>query len=93
MDAKSAIILLSTLLPAIAVGYILRTNGKTINFAVVGAVIVYIVSVATTYVTFYLSSTMNLQATDMVLVTPIVIAAVFYFLLKGLKIGNDPNQR
>ncbi len=84
-----AIILLSTLLPAFAVGYILRTNGKTINFAAVGGTIVYVVSVVMIYATFFVSSTMNMRAEDLVLLEPLVIAALFYFLLRGSKMGNE----
>ena len=89
MDGKIAIILFSTLLPAFAVGYVLRTNGKTINFAVVGATLVYVVSIVMIFFSFYLASMMNMRADDLVLILPFIVAALFYFLLRGSKKGNE----
>ena len=89
MDGKIAIILFSTLLPAFAVGYVLRTNGKTINFAVVGATLVYVVSVVLIFFSFYAASMMNMRADDLVLILPFIVAALFYFLLRGSKKGNE----
>ncbi|MQA66038.1 MAG: hypothetical protein GEU76_09080 [Alphaproteobacteria bacterium] len=89
MDGKIAIILFSTLLPAFVVGYVLRTNGKTINFAVVGATLVYVVSVGMIFFSFYLASMMNMRADDLVLILPFIVAALFYFLLRGSKKGNE----
>lgn len=89
MDGKIAIILFSTLLPAFAVGYVLRTNGKNINFAVIGATLVYVVSVVLIFLSFYLASVMNMRGDDLVLILPFIIAALFYYLLKGSKYGNE----
>jgi hypothetical protein len=89
VDGKIAIILFSTLLPAFAVGYVLRTNGKTINFAVVGATLVYVVSIVMIFFSFYLASMMNMRADDLVLILPFIVAALFYFLLRGSKKGNE----
>jgi hypothetical protein len=89
VDGKIAIILFSTLLPAFAVGYVLRTNGKTINFAVVGATLVYVVSVVLIFFSFYAASMMNMRADDLVLILPFIVAALFYFLLRGSKKGNE----
>jgi hypothetical protein len=89
VDGKIAIILFSTLLPAFVVGYVLRTNGKTINFAVVGATLVYVVSVGMIFFSFYLASMMNMRADDLVLILPFIVAALFYFLLRGSKKGNE----
>jgi hypothetical protein len=89
VDGKIAIILFSTLLPAFAVGYVLRTNGKTINFAVVGATLVYVVSVVMIFFSFYAASMMNMRADDLVLILPFIVAVLFYFLLRGSKKGNE----
>jgi hypothetical protein len=89
VDGKIAIILFSTLLPAFAVGYVLRTNGKNINFAVIGATLVYVVSVVLIFLSFYLASLMNMRGDDLVLILPFIIAALFYYLLKGSKYGNE----
>lgn len=89
MDGKIVIILFSTLLPAFVVGYVLRTNGKTINFAVVGATLVYVVSVVLIFLSFYLASMMNMRGDDLVLALPFIVAALFYFLLRGSKHGNE----
>jgi biotin transporter BioY len=90
VDGKIAIILFSTLLPAFVVGYVLRTNGKTINFAVIGATLVYVASVVLIFLSFYLASMMNMRGDDLVLVLPFIVAALFYFLLKGSRHGNEP---
>jgi hypothetical protein len=71
------------------VGYVLRTNGKTINFAVVGATLVYVVSVVLIFFSFYAASMMNMRADDLVLILPFIVAALFYFLLRGSKKGNE----
>jgi hypothetical protein len=89
VDGKIAIILFSTLLPAFAVGYVLRTNGKNINFAVIGATLVYVVSVVLIFLSFYLASLMNMRGDDLVLILPFIIAALFYYLLKSSKYGNE----
>lgn len=89
MDGKIAIILLSTLLPAFAVGYLLRSNGKTINFAAVGGTVVYVVSVGVIFFSAYAAGMMNMRADDLVLILPLIIAALFYFLLRGMKGGNE----
>lgn len=89
MDEKLAIILLSTLLPAAAVTYVLRTNGKRLNFAIWGGVVVYLASVAMIFLLFWVSTWINMPATDLVLLLPFGIAAIFYWLFKGSKYGNE----
>jgi hypothetical protein len=89
LDGKIAIILFSTLLPAFVVGYVLRTNGKTINFAAVGGTVVYVVSVLLIFGSIYAAGAMNMRADDLVLILPFITAGVFYFLLKGMKSGNE----
>ncbi len=89
MDEKLLIILLSTFLPAIAVGYVLRTNGKTLNFALFGGTLVYVVSVAMTFFLFWASPRINMPADDLVLLLPIIIGVLFYWLLKGSRIGDQ----
>ncbi len=88
MDGKIVIILLSTLLPAFVVGYLLRSGGKTINFAAVGGTVVYVVSVLLIFLSAYIASAINMRSDDLVLILPMVTAALFYFLLKGMGGGN-----
>ena len=89
MDEKLLIILLSTLLPAAAVAYVLRTNGKTLNFAVIGGTVVYVASVAMIFGLFLAADWFNMRADDLVLLLPFGIAALFYWLFKGSKIGDE----
>lgn len=89
MDEKLAIILLSTLLPAGAVGYVLRTNGKTLNFAIFGATLIYVVSVALVFILIWSAKFINMPAADLILLLPFIVAALFYWLFKGLRIGNE----
>ncbi len=88
MDGKIAIILVSTLLPAFVVGYLLRSGGKTINFAAVGGTIVYVVSILLIFMSAYIAGAMNMRADDLVLIMPLITAALFYFLLKGMGGGK-----
>ena len=89
MDQKLGIILLSTLIPAAAVAYVLRTNGKRLNFAVWGGVVVYLASVAMILLLFWASSWIHMPATDLILLLPFGIAVIFYWLFRGSKLGNE----
>jgi hypothetical protein len=89
VDEKLAIILLSTLFPAVGAAYVLRTNGKTINFASIGGTVIYLSSVAMTFGLIYGAEWLNMQANDLILLLPFGVAAVFYWLLKGSKMGNE----
>lgn len=89
MDPKLAIITLSTLAPAFAVGFVLRGNGKTLNFSIFGGTLVWVVSVLLIYAGFYLANVINMPIDALILFLPIAIAGVFYFLLKGMKTGNE----
>ena len=84
-----AIILFSTLFPAIGAAYVLRTNGKTINFAVVGGTVIYVASVVMTFGLLFGAQRFNMQANDLILLLPFGIAGLFYWLLKGSKMGNE----
>jgi hypothetical protein len=50
---------------------------------------VYVVSVVLIFLSFYLASLMNMRGDDLVLILPFIIAALFYYLLKGSKYGNE----
>lgn len=89
MDEMIAIILISTLFPAAGAAYILRTNGKTLNFAIIGGTVIYVVSLVTIFVLLYAAKRFNMQGTDLVLLLPFVVAGLFYWLLKGSKMGNE----
>jgi hypothetical protein len=89
MGSKIAIILFSTLLPAFVVGYVLRTNGKTINFAVIGGTVIYVVSIVLIFLAFYMSDVLNMRADDLVLMLPLIVGALGYFFLKGSNAGNE----
>jgi len=83
------IILLSTLLPAIGAAYILRTNGKTINFAIIGGTVIYVASIVMIFGLLYGAKRFNMQANDLILLLPFGVAGLFYWLLKGSKMGNE----
>lgn len=89
MDGKIAIILLSTLVPSLVVGYVLRTNGKTLNFSVIGGTAVYVVSIVLIYASFFVAPLMNMHALDLIPLLPIVVAAFFYFFLKNSDRGEE----
>ncbi len=84
-----AIILFSTLFPAIGAAYVLRTNGKTINFAVIGGTVIYLSSVTMTFALLLGAKRFNMQANDLILLLPFGIAGLFYWLLKGTKMGDE----
>lgn len=84
-----AIILFSTLFPAIGAAYVLRTNGKTINFAVIGGTVIYLSSVTMTFGLLLGAKQFNMQANDLILLLPFGIAGLFYWLLKGTKMGDE----
>jgi hypothetical protein len=89
VDDKLAIMMFSTLLPSFAVGYVLRTSGKTLNFAVFGATVIWVVSAGMIYAGLFLASRLNMPLDALIIFLPIAIAAVFYFLFKGMKAGNE----
>ncbi|MCH8918109.1 MAG: hypothetical protein IIC52_08640 [Proteobacteria bacterium] len=89
MDEMLAIILFSTLFPAIGAAYVLRTNGKTINFAVIGGTVIYLSSVTMTFALLLGAKRFNMQANDLILLLPFGIAGLFYWLLKGTKMGDE----
>ena len=89
MDEKLAIILLSTLFPAVCAAYVLRTNGKTLNFAAIGGTVIYLASVAMTFGLIYGAKRLNMQANDLILLLPFGVAVIFYWLFKGSKLGNE----
>jgi hypothetical protein len=89
LDQMMAIILFSTLLPAIGAAYVLRTNGKTINFAIVGGTLIYVASIVMIFLLFYGAKRFNMQGTDLILLLPFGVAGLFYWLLKGSKMGNE----
>ena len=89
MDEMLAIILLSTLFPAVGAAYILRTNGKTINFAIIGGTLIYVASILMIFLLLYGAKRFNMQGTDLILLLPFGVAGLFYWLLKGSKLGNE----
>ena len=91
MDDNTAIIvlLISPLLPAIGAAYVLRTNGKTMNFASIGGTVIYLASVAMTFGLLYGAKWLNMQANDLILLLPFGVAGMFYWLLKGSRMGNE----
>ncbi len=84
-----AIILFSTLFPAVGAAYVLRTNGKTLNFAVIGGTAIYVASIVMTFGLLFGAKRFNMQANDLILLLPFGIAALFYWLLKGSKLGDE----
>ncbi len=89
MDEMLAIILLSTLFPAFGAAYVLRTNGKTLNFAIIGGTAIYVASIVMTFGLLFGAKRFNMQANDLILLLPFGIAALFYWLLKGSKLGDE----
>jgi hypothetical protein len=77
------------LFPAIGAAYVLRTNGKTINFAVIGGTAIYLASVVMTFGMLFGAKRFNMQANDLILLLPFGIAGLFYWLLKGSKMGDE----
>lgn len=89
MDQMLLIILFSTLLPAVGAAYILRTNGKTINFAIIGGTVIYVASIVMIFGLLYGAKRFNMQGNDLILLLPFGVAGLFYWLLKGSKMGNE----
>ncbi|MDX1485157.1 MAG: hypothetical protein R3229_11815 [Alphaproteobacteria bacterium] len=89
MNDMLLIILLSTLFPAVGAAYVLRTNGKTLNFAIIGGTLIYVASVVMIFGLLYGAKRFNMQANDLILLLPFGIAVLFYWLLKGSKLGNE----
>ncbi len=84
-----AIILMSTLLPAAAVGFLLYKSGKTTGYAVFGAVLCYAVAIALLYLLFRLWIVWpNMPFQAFLLILPLAVAALFVWQLKG----RGPNR-
>jgi len=89
MTPQILIILLSTFLPAAAVGMILHKGGKTIGYCVFGALAVYATSLAILLVLFELLAfwpKMPFQA--FLLIMPLAVAGLFVWQLKD----RGPNR-
>jgi hypothetical protein len=90
MTPQLLIVLLSPLLPAAAVGHILYKGGKTMGYAVFGALLVYAVSLAIVIVLFELHSFWpNMPFQAFLLLMPIAVAGLFTWQLKD----RGPNRR
>lgn len=84
-----AIILLSTVLPSGAVGFLLHKGGKTMGYAIFGAVLTYGVSIAILYLLFRLWVFWpNMPFQAFLLLMPIAVAGLFAWQLKG----RGPNR-
>lgn len=89
MTPEVAIILLSPMLPAAAVGHILYKGGKTTGYATFGGLLVYAVSLAILYLLFRLLAVWpNMPFQAFLLIMPIVIAFLFAWQLKN----HGPNR-
>lgn len=89
MTPELAIILLSPLIPAGAVGHLLYRSGKTMGYAVFGGVLTYAVSIGILYLLFNLLAywpDMPFQA--FLLIMPLAVAGLFVWQLKG----RGPNR-
>lgn len=83
------IILLSTLLPSIAVAMILYKGGKTIGYCVFGALAVYAVSLAILLLLLTLQSYWpNMPFQAFLLIMPFAVAGLFIWQLKD----RGPNR-
>lgn len=84
ISPQLAIILLSPLIPAAAVGHILYKGGKTMGYALFGGVITYVVSIGFLYILFKLWVLWpNMPFQAFLLIMPIAIAGLFAWQLKG----------
>jgi hypothetical protein len=89
MTPQLLIILLSPLLPAGAVGHILYKSGKTMGYAVFGALLVYAVSLAIVVMLFELNSFWpNMPFQAFLLLMPLAVAGIFTWQLKN----RGPNR-
>lgn len=84
-----AIILMSTLLPAAAVGFLLYKGGKTMGYAIFGGTLAYAVSIALLYILFRLWVVWpNMPFQAFLLILPLAVAGLFVWQLKG----RGPNR-
>jgi hypothetical protein len=89
MTPQILIILLSTLLPAAAVGMILYKGGKTIGYALFGGLAVYAASLAILLVLFQLLALWpNMPFQALLLIMPLAVAGLFVWQLKD----RGPNR-
>ena len=89
MTPQILIILLSTILPAAAVGLILHKGGKTIGYCVFGGLAVYATSLAILLMLFKLLSIWpNMPFQAFLLIMPIAVAGLFVWQLKD----RGPNR-
>ena len=58
-------------------------------FAVIGGTVIYVASVVMTFGLLFGAKRFNMQANDLILLLPLGIAGLFYWLLKGSKLGNE----
>jgi hypothetical protein len=89
MSPQLAIILLSTIIPSAAVGFILYQAGKTQGYAIFGGVLVYAISLGLLLMLFKawtLWPNMPFQA--FLLIMPLAVAGFFAWQLKG----RGPNR-
>jgi hypothetical protein len=90
MTPQVLIILLSTFLPAIAVGTVLYKGGKTIGYCVFGGLVVYAVSLAIILLLFQLLAYWpNMPFQAFLLIMPFAVAGLFIWQLKD----RGPNRR
>jgi len=89
MSPEIAIILMSTIVPAGAVGMILYRSGKTLGYALFGGLLVYAVSLALLYLLFLLhASWPNMPFQAFLLILLLAIAGLFVWQLKD----RGPNR-
>ena len=89
MTPEILIILLSTLLPAGAVGMILYKAGKTTGYAIFGGLAVYATSLAILLMLFKLLSIWpNMPFQAFLLIMPLAVAGLFVWQLKD----RGPNR-
>lgn len=90
MSPELAIIFVSSLLPAGAVGMILHKAGKTQGYALFGAGIVLAVTIGLTIILLKVSALWpNMPFQAFVLLLPLIVAGFFLWLMRG----RGPNRR
>lgn len=83
MTPQLAIILISTLMPAAAVGVILYNGGKTRGYALFGGLLIYAVSLGILIALFELMTAWpNMPFQALLLIMPIAVAGLFFWQLK-----------
>jgi len=89
MPPELLIILLSTFLPAGAVGLVLHKGGKTMGYAVFGGVVTYAISIGLMLILFKLWALWpNMPFQAFVLLLPLAVAGFFVWQLKD----RGPNR-